>query len=135
MSTCVMGIFLSTYHLQPRAGKPGYGWPHPHSRAVSSRFPRETEPIGCIHRKKEIYHKELADKSQDWQSANCRPMRDNGIVPVQRPTSLRPRRVSFSSSLKAGRKKTDVPAQWQSGRKSSLLLLGSKSFYSIQAFN
>ena len=60
-----------------------------------------------------ICHKELAHrimaarKSQDLQSASWRPRRAQGVIPIQKPASSRPRKSQcFSWSSKLGGKKS-----------------------------
>ena len=86
-----------------------------------------------------IYYKDLAhvimeaDKSPDLQSASGSPRRAEGVVPVQRPTGLRPKRVTVSLRVQR-QENMDFSAWRPSGRRNSLLFGGVSAYCSTQAF-
>ena len=86
----------------------------------------------CIHIQKEIYYKELthtimaAGKSLDVLFSSWRPSRADGIVPLQKPAGLRPKKswcFSSSPSPKSGKdqcyssvvRQEEFPLTWGKG--------------------
>ena len=61
-----------------------------------------------------------ADKAQHLQLASWRPKRADGVVLIQRPAGFKTQEEMMFQLKSKSRKKTNVPAQRQSGKKNSL---------------